>query len=440
MADPDPDTDTRSTLPVTGPASMGWLVALEGVQHPHLARPVDAWHDRDGTLHLRVAVPDGVTLREWADARGPLDPGEAVTVLLPVLAAVGHLRHRGVRVVGLGLGDVLVDARGAPVLARADLDGPGSGSVDDGLAGVLAFVATVLEGVRWPPGAESPAAPLGRASQLVEVVELVHDLAEPLPLATTVRGAASVPPAAPPEPPAPPAWTALLPESEVVDRALAWWARSGPGGLVAGLRAVRPRFWATGVAVLGALVASASLVGDRGADGTPLGDPATRPSAAAAPSGPVTDGPPRTPLPDVASAEDPLADADARVDAGEQVGASGDAGADAGTAVRADDPAAAARVLLRAREECLRELDAACLHEVDHASSPLLGDDLAFLAEPAGAPRESGACTGLTETARWGGSALLRCERDGTTAASVLVVRTEAGWRLREVAPSGGGP
>jgi len=101
---------------------------------------------------------------------------------------------------------------------------------------------------------------------------------------------------------------------------------------------------------------------------------------------------------------------------------------------------AAALVLLPAREECLRELDGACLREVDHAASPLLRDDLAFLAEPAGAPRESGACADVAETARWGGSALLHCVRDGTTAASVLVVRTEAGWRLREIAPSGEEP
>ena len=62
----------------------------------------------------------------------------------------------------------------------------------------------------------------------------------------------------------------------------------------------------------------------------------------------------------------------------------------------------------------------------------------AAVAEPAGGAATPAKCTTVDEAARWGGTALLTCARAGTTAASVLVVRTEAGWRLREVVTSGG--
>lgn len=425
-------SDAAPTLPVLSPTSLEWVVVLEGVDHPHLARAAEAWHDGDGALHLQVDVPHALTLECWAAARGPMEPGEAVTVLLPVLAAVGHLLHRGVPVVGLNVAGVLVDPRGTPVLARAELGDVSAPGGDPGLAGVVAFVTTVLDRVRGPHGLEPPTPSVAQATQLVEVVELVHDLAEPLPLATVAPGPAGAPARddGQVEVTGPPAWTALLPESEVVERALAWWARSGPRGVVAALRVVRPRFWATGVVGVGALVASTALFGGAGSGTAPAaGDPVVAGPSASATARATPDGPP---------ASLPLAEGPPDLEAG--AGTERSDGTSADEAVLGDDPGAAATVLLSAREVCLRELDGACLREVDHAASPLLGDDLTFLAEPAGVAPVSGGCGDLAETARWGGSALLRCERDGTTAASVLVVRTEAGWRLREIAPSGERP
>lgn len=417
-------------LPCVGATSLAWAVVLEAVEHPHLARATDVWHDASGGLRVRVDVPGGVPLDAWAAARGPVEPGEAVTVLLPVLAVVAHLRHGGVPVTGVGVGDVLVDARGAPVLARAEVGhAAGQEAREDG-AGLVALVAAVLGLVRWPHGQGPPTAELGSATQLVEVVELVHDLAEPLPLATPDPERRALAPVGPDphDEPTPPAWTALLPEAEVVERALAWWSRVGPRTALASLRTVRPRYWVTAVAVGAALVASAVLLGGEGpGDAAAPVDPVATTATAGAPSAAPTGSPPEGPA--------------GAVPHGSPVGSdvADPSGGTAGSEVAGDDPGAAAAVLLAAREECLHELDGACLLEVDDAASPLLSDDLALLQAPAGARPEPGACSDLVETARWGGSALLRCERAGTTAASVLVVRTEAGWRLREIAPAGEG-
>ena len=433
---------TATALPCVGPTSLAWVVVLEATEHPHLARATDAWHDAAGGLRVQVDVPGGVPLDEWAAARGPLEPGEAVTVLLPVLAVVEHLRHRGVPVTGVGTGGVLVDTRGAPVLVRAELGGAAGQEARSDVAGLVAFVAAVLGRVRWPHGQDPPSVELEGATERVEVVELVHDLAEPLPLATPDPGRCDVATKDPDpqEEPAPPAWTALLPESAVVERALAWWARGGPRAAVASLRAVRPRFWVTAGAVGGALVASAVVLGGGGPAGTaaPAGTTVTPRAVGEPPVAPPAGGPLAPPTePD---RRDAAVGADAgEAVAGEAVAGDGPGGA-AGSLVTGDDPGEAAAVLLAARQECLHELDEACLLEVDDAASPLLGHDLAFVRAPAGERPEPGVCVDLVETARWGGSALLRCERAGTTAASVLVVRTEAGWRLREIAPAGEGP
>jgi len=413
-----------------------WVVALEACDHAHLARPRDAWHDDRGELHV-VVEPEGTVLATWLEERAGIEPGEAVTVLLPVLAAVAHLRHRGAEVSSLPVEGVLIDGHGTPVLARALL-APGSlGARATHVAAVASLVSAVLGCVRGEAGlVASPRAVA--ASSLDELVELVHDLAEPLPLATVSQAPApsSTAPAAEEGVLAAPAWAALLPESAVVERVLAWWARGGPRTVPAALRTVRPRFWFVGTGVVGALVASLVLLGDPGAGvasddsddrpvasrarPSPIGEEAPHPTDAVVPTDPVpTDVVPTDP---VAPTEAPLAPLDGQDDA-------------ASAALDADDPVAAASVLLAAREGCLRDLVGSCLREVDHEGSPLLAADLAYLAEPGATAPSEADCQELVERARWGGSALLACDGPGTATASVLVVRTEAGWRLRELVP-----
>jgi hypothetical protein len=112
------------------------------------------------------------------------------------------------------------------------------------------------------------------------------------------------------------------------------------------------------------------------------------------------------------------------------------------TAAAADDPVDAARVVLDARLACFlaRPAAAACLEDVLDGTSALLGEETAALSvSGAGASRDySGARLSLVES--WGGAALVGVVPDAARApkskpASLLLVRSEAGWRLRAVFP-----
>lgn len=114
----------------------------------------------------------------------------------------------------------------------------------------------------------------------------------------------------------------------------------------------------------------------------------------------------------------------------------------AGATAAADDPVDAARALLGARLACFRARPpaAACLEDVLDGTSALMGEESAALgATGAGASRDySGARLSLVES--WGGAALVSVVPDAARTpkskpASLLLVRSEAGWRLRAVFP-----
>jgi hypothetical protein len=100
-----------------------------------------------------------------------------------------------------------------------------------------------------------------------------------------------------------------------------------------------------------------------------------------------------------------------------------------------DDPAAAARELLDRRADCFRELSVLCLDGVDGAdSSAAVADAAEILAaqERGGVPAEGVVLDGPVETVeRLGDTALVRVILPDAEPASVLVLRTEAGWRIR---------
>ncbi|MCU1527001.1 MAG: hypothetical protein JWP75_764 [Frondihabitans sp.] len=114
--------------------------------------------------------------------------------------------------------------------------------------------------------------------------------------------------------------------------------------------------------------------------------------------------------------------------------------------MKGEDADAATRLLLRLRAACLAVLDAECLRGVDDAGSSALEADLAAVDDPA---LLAGRPIGLTLTLavnRLGGSVVYRAATDVASAheddqqtaritepASVLVTKTEAGWRLRDV-------
>jgi hypothetical protein len=101
----------------------------------------------------------------------------------------------------------------------------------------------------------------------------------------------------------------------------------------------------------------------------------------------------------------------------------------------ADDPLAALPELLTSRAECLDQLSVLCLDAVDQSGSAALDDD----AELVSGVREGGELpTGGVIQAkapelveRLGDSALVRLGGNDKPA-SVLMIRTEAGWRIRD--------
>jgi hypothetical protein len=100
-----------------------------------------------------------------------------------------------------------------------------------------------------------------------------------------------------------------------------------------------------------------------------------------------------------------------------------------------DDPLLAAKVLLQARTTCIRELSILCLDNVDEASSAAFASDAALIQQiQAGGelPKTDLAGAGqLTLTERLGDTALIRLGEGGSEA-SILAIRTRAGWRIRD--------
>jgi hypothetical protein len=99
-----------------------------------------------------------------------------------------------------------------------------------------------------------------------------------------------------------------------------------------------------------------------------------------------------------------------------------------------DDPALAAVALLERREECFRELSILCLDGVDQLDSVALAADHAVIVELR-AGREAAPSTvepiDPRVVERLGDSALVDIGPE-TSPASLLIMRSEAGWRIRD--------
>jgi hypothetical protein len=107
--------------------------------------------------------------------------------------------------------------------------------------------------------------------------------------------------------------------------------------------------------------------------------------------------------------------------------------------VSGDDPIAALDALLAARERCIRELSVLCLDNVDQPSSAAMADDVALIQglQNGGEVQDAAISTvGAELVERLGDSALLRLAGSSeagaqTPTASVLLMKGEAGWRIR---------
>ena len=462
------------------------LTALSAVTSPHVVRLHDVARVADGPVCFLLGRCDGGSLSALLGDRRGIPPGEAVTVLVPILEGLASMHRTGFTHGALRLSSVLFDAAGTPVLAgwghgvvllddRGRLPGPERLAATPAVVADLRRFAAVAEAVldRVEGGARLSSAlrgmtERGSADTEARLSDALFDFAEPLPVALAPPDGATLPPSnAPSGGGYPSATTHGSPMRVPVEegrseegRVEEGWGRPSSAGhrsttargstrraphviasIRAGARTVRRRVWvAAGLAVAAAVLAAALLLEE--------GAPTAMSSGAREPAS--TETAPSLPAP----AESPATEAIPRRAPGEADAAS------LQTAITGDDPVAAAVALLRLRAECIRMRSTACLDGVDQPGSVAVAADLAAVEradrsradardEVAGqgrpalgaseAPGTSGADPPVLVD-RLGGTAivavpvaLLGDAGPETPPASLLMIRSEAGWRIRDV-------
>jgi hypothetical protein len=389
--------------------------ALSRAAGDHVVELLDAAPGPHGVPALVLQRLPGGSVGRLLRERQRLAVGEAITILAPIVATVTRIHDAGVAHGGIRADAVLFDSTGAPVLAcfgRATLVEPGlppalreaepAFGVD--LLSLAAFCCQVL-------------AATGSAGLLIEWIEYSVPLREDDWLAQLAARLFALGPAEPVALGAEPATpdrvavvpTRLLsgspvPPDEVVAPVVLPWidallpppiaaaVRSHAARVRSSLAAVRRPVWIAAGAVVASLLVATMVV--------PQGDT----DAAPPPVPPAS----TTPVPSM----------------------------DAGL-VGGDDPVAALAVLLETRERCIRELSVLCLDDVSQPGSSALATDQQLVRALQGGAESpmrfdaEGVQISLVE--RLGDSALLDLADAGESApASVLLMKGEAGWRIRD--------
>jgi hypothetical protein len=397
------------------------LDALGRVDSPHVARLLDL-ASSSGPLPTLVfeRVPGG-SLAALLRGRVDLEAGEAVTLLAPIAHLLPELHHAGVVHTRIGAGSIHLGESGEPVLLGlghcelftangtiAALDA--RPAVVDDRDAFAALAVSILGQVRDAVTNRR----IRELSDWIENVPRVHeflpdlesrlfDLADAMPIqfggdeglesAVPMRIGMPVPEIREPrevvEPTAnqskaspwePPPWLpAVLLENPVAQ------VRERLGTFV---RGVRKPFWIVAGGIVLAFVLAATLI--------PTGATQASPKGA---------GVRETSIPEPTPSALP------------------------------DDPVLALPVLLRAREDCIRDLSILCLDSVDESSSGAFLQDSAIIQQiqqggeiPKSATIDSSAPT-LVE--RLGDSALVSLGVGGDLA-SVLLIKGASGWRIRD--------
>jgi hypothetical protein len=391
------------------------ITALHRAAGEHVVELLDVSQSAEQTVLVFPRLPRG-SLAELLTARAGLDAGEAVTVLAPLAGCVARMHACGVAHGALMPAAVLFRGDGAPMLT-----GFGSASLFDaglpevalesqpGVAEDRAALARLADGVlsRVTGPRAREAARLAAELREVDAAEVCERLGTDLfelaaarpvsfshddePVVVAGRVVAADPSVAARGP---------HPDAGDPPDAAAWWRaalESGPLTLVRS--AVRER-WAVlspgrrkivlglGAGAVVVIVATALT-------------PGSSPSTSMAPA--VVESP----------APEPSTFVDAAIDG--------------------DDPIAALGVLLERREGCFRELSVLCLDAVGEQGSEALEADRAALSailEQGAEPSELSA-RGAILTERLGASALITFAPDSDPA-SVLLLKGEAGWRIRD--------
>lgn len=389
--------------PADDPGTAVEIEALARAAGDHVVGLDDVATDGVETVLVLERLPNG-TLAELLERRSGLDAGEAVTILAPIAATVDRIHTLGVAHGGLSLGAICFRDDGAPTLTGfgdAELfpaDTPEV--VRETVVGVgadraaLAAIAEVVLGRVVGPaaqGARNLAAGLASTTP-GDLADRLFSLAAPTPVRfTDDDDVVAVRMGEPQEPEhiddAPlaglPAWlTALLPEwlrerlAEPAARVLALWSAWEPRR-----RRVVLAAFAGGLG----LVVACALV----------------------PASPVASVAEPTPTPIATSAAEPSLP---------------------------DDPVEAAVVLLEHRERCLRDLSVLCLDEVVQPDSAAYAADVALIRgiQAGGEYPDAEILDGNPVLVERLGDAALLDLPPGSAPASVLLMRTENGWRIRQ--------
>jgi len=406
-----------------GRSPVAEAVAFARADHPHVATLVDVLTSPSGELVLVFTDVGGDPLASWLAARGRPEPGEVITLVVPVLGAVQHLARRGTAIGALDVDDIEIDARGAPVLVTVPKAAVGPEAERASLPAAAQFAQALVERAARP--ASRDPAPTLDASSFESLVESVFDLGEAVPLSSVdavvdgVDGGLVRDPlvSAPEDEQTMRGWLTFLPESEALDRAIAGVRDLRPRQVVTALGTVRRRYRL--LAVVAVVVAGAAIVLGPASSARHDGSD-DQVGAVSAGSDASTPGSPAGDSPGATTAAPSRSGGTRSLD-------------EAGALVVGDDPVAAAEVLLAARRECLRDVTRSCLEVVDQPGSPIALRDDAVLDDPslAGAATDDLELTG--GASRTGGTVLLGATGPDGEPASVLVMRTEAGWRLRDV-------
>lgn len=443
------------------PASVDREITALGATAPGcLPRLIDVATLADGRTVLVMERLGGGTLGSLLlRRRGQLQPGEAVTVIAPVVVALAAVHAIGLVHPALSPGTVTFDEDGRPVLTGLgglrDLPAfgprgggtgaPGASRLDlvrDDYARLTALMRAVFDCLdRGTPAArqsEFLAAWFEGATSAVPfhpcLDELERRLFEWAPAVPVRREG--------PEPPSPrntpgrivsptsdvqlqaespgdvathrlPQWLGLLHLPEELAPTLVRALDDAPGASL--LRRARARMKGKRRAVIVAVcvaTATAVLALTLLAPVDGPSDRGTEPTAAAAGTEPQKEDAPTAGIDHTALA-----------------------------AITGDDPVAAVPHLLAARSACLARVSGDCLAGADQASSPIMAADLErsrrAQAGETSSPGSDYALFAAVLIERTGNSALVALEPAADAAdnkpASLLVIKGEAGWRLREI-------
>lgn len=429
------------------------IAALSALEADHVIRLLDTASDRHGRPCLVLPKLDPGGLARLLTGPAVLTPGHLVTLLVPIARAVESLHSAGIAHGGLRAGKVLFDDVGAPMLLSG-----GTTTVLDPMPAPmlrqrsellgedrhrLGMLATTLMARVRDDGTDALAPmadwlglePWSNSDFANELIERAFDLGspQPLPLSREIDGVEASDVGTPIRPveastrgSGP---SRRDPETEPKvrrPRTATWSHRLGHASarMIGAISTVRPRFAVLGAACVLAIAATSVIVitGPVDAGAGAGADTVSSEQSPASPS---------VPVPELEDEEHHAEQTDAAV-----------------TAIVGDDPIAAARALLTWREECIRRRSPECLASAVQADSAAWDSDTAHIAG-----LRSGA---RTPTPFWdermsvslvdvmGAAVLLRVDlpetdADGesttpqTATASVLLIRTEAGWRIRDV-------